>query len=172
MKLTLRPISDEDIPHLYDIYASTRAEELALVPDWGEADKMAFLTQQFTAQHQYYQKVYQGADFQVIEYDNQPVGRLYIQWNFKSDEIRIIDIALLPAYRGKGIGTAILNTIFQKAAAASKCVTIHVEYNNPAMRLYERLGFRKIGEFNSVYYLMKWIAERDEEAKQSNERTN
>lgn len=157
MELTFRPITEADIPHLYETYASTRVEELALVPDWSEADKAVFLTQQFNAQHQYYQQVYKNADFQIIEYNKQPIGRFYIQWDFKPTEVRIIDIALLPGFRGKGIGTAILNNIFEKATDLRKSVTIHVEYNNPAMRLYERLGFRKIGEFNSVYYLMEWM---------------
>lgn len=153
--MSLRAVTEADLPALYEIYASTRVEELALVPDWREEDKNAFLTQQFTAQHQYYQQVYKNADFQVIEYNEQPVGRFYIHWDFKPTEVRIIDIALLPGFRGKGIGTAILKNTFEKATDLGKSVTIHVEYNNPAMRLYERLGFRKIGEFNSVYYLME-----------------
>lgn len=148
-------MTEADLPQVYEVYASTRAEELALVPEWNDAHKTAFLTQQFTAQHQYYQEFYIGADFQVIEYNNNIIGRLYIHWNFKPTEVRIMDIALLPDFRGKGIGTGILQDIFQKAAPQGKSVTIHVEYNNPALHLYERLGFQKIGEFNSVYYLME-----------------
>lgn len=154
--IQLRPITEADLPVLYDIYASTRAEELALVPDWSEAHKAAFLQQQFNAQHQYYQEHYQGATFQLIEYDAKPIGRFYIHWNFAPNEIRIMDIALLPAFRGKGIGTNILQHVFEKASEQKQSVTIHVEYNNPALRLYQRLGFKKIGEFNSVYYLMEW----------------
>lgn len=154
--IQLRPITEADLPALYDIYASTRAEEMALVPDWNEAHKAAFLTQQFLAQHQYYQEFYKKAEFQMIEYNNQPIGRFYIHWTYSAHEVRIVDIALLPVFRGKGVGTAIINSILEKAVALEKSVTIHVEYNNPALKLYERLGFCKIGEFNSVYYLMEW----------------
>ncbi|MBK7871862.1 MAG: GNAT family N-acetyltransferase [Saprospiraceae bacterium] len=154
--IALRLITEADLPALYEIYASTRAEEMALVPDWRDEDKAAFLTQQFIAQHQYYQEFYKNAEFQIIEYNNEPIGRLYIHWKYSAQEVRIVDIALLPGFRGKGIGTAIIEDTFKKAATLNKSVTIHVEFNNPALKLYEKLGFRKIGEFNSVYYLMEW----------------
>lgn len=156
VRIELRSITEADLSVLYEIYASTRAEEMALVPEWSEEHKAAFLTQQFMAQHQYYQEFYKKAEFQIIEYNNQPIGRFYVHWTYSAQEVRIVDIALLPGFRGKGIGTAIINSILEKAVALEKSVTIHVEYNNPALKLYERLGFYKIGEFNSVYYLMEW----------------
>lgn len=156
VKIQLRTITEADLPALYEIYASTRAEEMALVSEWREEDKAAFLTQQFIAQHQYYQEFYNKAEFYIIECNGQPIGRFYIHWTYSTQEVRIVDIALLPDFRGKGIGTTIIKSIFEKATALGKSVTIHVEYNNPALKLYERLGFCKIGEFNSVYYLMEW----------------
>jgi predicted GNAT family acetyltransferase len=66
-----------------------------------------------------------------------------------------MDIALLPDFRGAGLGTALLAGLFAEATAAGKTVTIHVEGFNPARRLYERLGFRQIGE-HGVYHLMEW----------------
>ena len=154
--VNLRAIYEEDLPRLFEIYASTRAEELALVPDWSEEQKMAFLSQQFVAQHQYYQEFYQGAELQLIELDQEVVGRLYVHWLYSPQEVRIMDVALLPAYRGQGIGSQLIKSVQQKGAEMGKTVTIHVEYNNPALQLYERLGFQKIGEFNSVYYLLEW----------------
>jgi len=154
--VSLRPITEADLPTLLDIYASTRADEMALVPDWSEADKRAFLTQQFMAQHQYYQEFYKGANLQIIEKEGVSVGRLYVHWNYSPSEVRIMDIALLPDYRRRGIGKKMLESVLNKGAELGKTVTIHVEYNNPAMKLYERLNFRKIGEFNSVYYLYEW----------------
>jgi ribosomal protein S18 acetylase RimI-like enzyme len=152
----LRAIYEEDLPRLFEIYASTRAEELVLVPDWPEEQKMAFLSQQFAAQHQYYQEFYKGAEFQVIELEQEVVGRLYVHWLYSPQEVRIMDVALLPAYRGRGIGSALIKAVQQKGAEMGKTVTIHVEYNNPALQLYQRLGFQKIGEFNTVYYLLEW----------------
>lgn len=154
--VSLRPITEADLPTLLDIYASTRADEMALVPEWSETDKRAFLTQQFMAQHQYYQEFYQGANLQIIENDGVSVGRMYVHWNYSPSEVRIMDIALLPDYRRRGIGKKMLESVLNKGAELGKTVTIHVEYNNPAMKLYKRLNFRKIGEFNSVYYLYEW----------------
>ncbi|MFN8348460.1 MAG: GNAT family N-acetyltransferase [Spirosomataceae bacterium] len=156
MMVSLRALTEADLPYLLEIYAGTRAEELALVPEWSDEDKKRFITQQFMAQHQYYREFYQGAELQMIVRDERPIGRLYIHWNYSPKEVRIMDIALLPGHRGKGIGSQLLSAVLQKGSALGKTVTIHVEFNNPALHLYERLGFRKIGEFNSVYYLYEW----------------
>lgn len=147
--LGLRPMIDADLPFLGGLYASTRTEELAHVP-WTEAQKAAFLDMQFRAQHAHYQANYPNALWLVIERDGEPIGRLYlVRW---PRELRLIDIAILPQYRGQGVGTAILLDLFEDAA--DKPVTIHVEKNNPAMRLYARLGFRAIGE-HGVYDLLE-----------------
>jgi ribosomal protein S18 acetylase RimI-like enzyme len=150
--LALRPITPADRELLYRIYAGTRAEELA-VTGWDDSQKAAFLQMQFDAQHRYYMENYRDARFQVIEWDRAPVGRLYlVRW---SDEIRIIDIALMPEYRGRGLGTQLMLKIQADARQAGLPVTIHVERFNPALSLYERLGFRVI-EDKGVYLLMKW----------------
>lgn len=150
----LRPITTADLPVLYEIYASTRAEEVAQVPYWTETDKTTFLTQQFNAQHQYYQEVYATPDFCIIEIDDQVAGRLYL--NRSSNDIRIVDIALLPTFRSMGIGTSILQDIFDEATAKNCKVSIHVEYNNRALNLYQRLGFQALHLRNGIYYLMEW----------------
>jgi ribosomal protein S18 acetylase RimI-like enzyme len=150
--VTFRPIEPGDAPFLCRVYASTREEELRPVP-WTPAEKAAFLRQQFQAQHAYYQEHYTGTRFEVILRDGQPVGRLYVaRW---PDEIRIVDIALLPEHRGAGIGTGILRDLLAEAVAAGKPVRIHVERRNPARHLYERLGFLPI-EDKGVYHLMEW----------------
>jgi ribosomal protein S18 acetylase RimI-like enzyme len=150
--ITLRPITPDDEPFLSRVYASTREEELALT-DWDEAQKAAFLQQQFAAQHRYYQENYRQTTFDVILADGQPVGRLYVaRW---AKEIRIVDIALLPEHRGTGIGSNLLHELMAEAAAAGKPVSIHVERYNPAMRLYMRIGFIPVGE-HGVYLLMQW----------------
>jgi ribosomal protein S18 acetylase RimI-like enzyme len=153
MSVTLRPIRAGDEPFLYDIYAGTRLEELAPL-GWSAEQQKAFLVQQFGAQHQYYQANYAGANFQVILLDGRPVGRLYVaRWN---DQIRIIDIALLPEYRNAGIGSRLLGDLLDEAAQAGKPVRIHVEKFNPALRLYQRLGFAII-EDRGVYWFMERV---------------
>jgi len=152
--LTFRPIADADLPFLSRLYASTRTEELAVTP-WSEEQKAAFLTQQFEAQHAHYQTYYQGTDFLVIERGGLAIGRLYLaRWDA---EHRIVDIALLPEERRKGLGAALLRDLLDEAAAAGKAVTIHVEKFNPAMSLYRRLGFVAAGE-QGAYDLMRWEA--------------
>jgi GNAT superfamily N-acetyltransferase len=150
--VAFRPIRPDDEPFLYRVYASTREEELRPVP-WTAAQKEAFLRQQFQAQHAFYQEQYAGARFEIIVRDGQPIGRLYVaRWD---EEIRIVDIALLPEHRGAGIGTGILRDLLAEAAAAGKPVRIHVERLNPARQLYERLGFVPVAD-KGVYYLMEW----------------
>ncbi|MCA9032060.1 MAG: GNAT family N-acetyltransferase, partial [Planctomycetaceae bacterium] len=141
-------------------YASTREEELRPVP-WSNEDKAAFLKMQFDAQHNHYMKEFASASFDVIELDGEAIGRLYLdRWD---DQIRIIDIALLPTSRGQGIGGEIMQSILAEATSAGKAVTIHVEGNNPAQRLYKRLGFKKVDD-TGVYHLMRWDPPSADEA--------
>jgi ribosomal protein S18 acetylase RimI-like enzyme len=150
--VTLRPVTTEDRGLLYSVYASTREGELAGV-DWTEEEKAAFLLQQFKAQDRHYREQYDGAVYDVIEVDGRPAGRLYVaRW---ADEIRIMDISLLPENRGLGIGTALLRNLLHEGARTGKWVTVHVEQFNPARGLYERLGFRRVRDVG-VYVLMQW----------------
>ena len=140
------------MPFLARLYRSTREAELDQVP-WGEDEKQAFIDMQFDAQHRHYQKHYPDALWLVVEMKGVPVGRLYLErW---TSEHRIIDIALMPASRGRGLGQAILRDVQDDAAMAGKKVGIHVEKANPAMTLYHRLGFETI-EDKGVYDLLLW----------------
>jgi ribosomal protein S18 acetylase RimI-like enzyme len=152
--LTFRRISDADLAFLARVYASTRTEELAAT-SMTDAQKAAFLDQQFRGQHAHYQKHYPQADWLVTSRAGEDIGRLYIErW---PSQHRIIDIAFLPEHRGKGFGAALLRDLMDEAAACGKDVTIHVEKFNPAMQLYRRLGF-KTEEDKGVYDLMRWTA--------------
>lgn len=154
--LSFRPIEPADESLLLAIYASTRAEEMALVPDWSAEQKDVFLTQQFRAQHQYYQQMYKNKQFGMLLYEGHPAGRLYL--DHRPEEVRIVDIALLPDFRGRGFGEDTLRRIMHAAAAEGKRTTIHVERYNRALHLYQRLGFQVINEDNPVYLLMEWKA--------------
>ena len=150
--LRYRTAVDEDLPLLALVYASTRLEEVAQ-SGWPLETQHQFLAHQFDAQHRHYRQHYPAAEWLVIELAGTAAGRLYIEeW---PDQIRLIDIALLPDHRGGGAGSAILSDLMDMAAAAEKPLTIHVEKNNPAMRLYRRLGFMPIDE-HGVYDLMEW----------------
>lgn len=154
---SLRPITAADEEFLRRVYTSTREEELAQTP-WNEAQKAEFLRFQFDAQHKYYTEQFPEARFDVIELFGVPIGRLYV--DRRSEEIRLIDIAFLAEHRGGGMGSELLHDLLSEAQSAGKSVSIHVEQFNPAMRLYLRLGFRKIEE-QGVYHLLKWSPESE-----------
>ncbi|MGH7266816.1 MAG: GNAT family N-acetyltransferase [Candidatus Rokuibacteriota bacterium] len=150
-RITFRAIRPDDASFLYEVYASTREDELRPVP-WTPAEKAAFLRQQFHAQHTCYRQHHAAARFDVIELEGRPIGRLYV--DRRPDEVRIVDIALLPAHRGAGIGTGILRGLLSEAAASGRPVRIHVEQTNPARRLYQRLGFVRIAD-HGIYQLLE-----------------
>ncbi|HYJ05300.1 MAG TPA: GNAT family N-acetyltransferase [Chthoniobacterales bacterium] len=156
--IVLRPITPGDDSFLAGLYASTRAEELS-VTNWSDEEKAVFCRRQFDAQSAHYVENYPGASLQVIERAGELIGRLYVaRWE---REIRIMDIALLPARRGTGIGTQLLRELQDEARAAGKTLSIHVERFNPALRLYERLGFQ-MAEDKGVYLLMSWESDKRE----------
>jgi ribosomal protein S18 acetylase RimI-like enzyme len=150
--ITLRPATNADYAFMRVLYGSTRTDERPHFPftdeQWEE-----FLDQQFAAQTAQYAQHYPTARFNIIERDGQPIGRFYVDvW---PDQIRVVDIALLPAARGKGIGAAFMQQAIDEARAAGKAVTIHVEVYNPALHLYDRLGFKPVAT-SGAYYLMEW----------------
>jgi ribosomal protein S18 acetylase RimI-like enzyme len=149
----LRPVAGDDRAFLLDLYASVREPELALVP-WDDATRRAFVEHQFSAQDTHYRQHYPGATLDLIEVDGEPAGRLYVHRG--PGDVRIMDIALAPAFRGRGIGTGLLRTLIAEAEESGRKLSIHVEMNNPARTLYERLGFRPAGE-HGVYVLMERV---------------
>ena len=150
--LTFRRISDDDMPFLARVYASTRKETLAAV-SMTDMQRAAILLLQFRAQHAHFQQHYPQADMLVVMGGGDDIGRLYLaRWPARHG---IIDIALLPEYRRHGAGGVMLRDLTEEAAAAGKDVSILVEKFNPAMRLYRRLGF-VTEEDKGVYDLMRW----------------
>ncbi len=152
---SLRAAHDDDLPWLRDLYASTRAEEMAPVP-WPEIAKRSFLDQQFGLQHQHYLKHFGDADFLAIEHTERgPVGRYYLQRVAPAH--LLVDISLFPALRGSGVGTALIRQSQQDAAALGRGMRLHVQQSNPgARRLYERLGFVAEGN-EGTHRPMRWL---------------
>lgn len=152
-RTSLRPETDDDKPFVRRLYYGTRQAEMDLLADWSAAQKEAFLAQQFHAQSSHYAVHFPDASFDIVEFRGEPVGRLYI--DRRDDEIRLIDIALVSEHRGQGLGSELMSEILAEGSRSQLPVRIHVEHNNPAMRLYKRLGFRKLEE-QGVYWLMEW----------------
>jgi GNAT superfamily N-acetyltransferase len=150
-ELCLRRAEPGDAELLYLIYASTREEELAVVP-WDASTKEAFLRMQFKAQDTYYRATFPNASYDLVVSGDDVLGRLYLDRG--EPAWLVLDIALLPGHRGRGIGTRLLTDIIAEAAAAGKPVQVHVERFNPARHLYERLGFSEI-EDQGIYLLLE-----------------
>jgi GNAT superfamily N-acetyltransferase len=150
--ITLRAVGPADEAFLLDVYAGTRADELALVP-WTDEQRQAFVRMQFAAQQEHYQKIYPEANHDIILSAGRPVGRLYIAR--KEHEIRIIDITLLPPERNAGVGSYLIGELLDEATRARKPLRVYVESFNPSLRLFERLGFYRT-EQNGVHILMQW----------------
>lgn len=149
--LLLRPEEGKDEEFLRQLYASTRAEEMAAT-GWTQPEIDQFLNMQFDLQHKQYVQNYVNATFSIILYEKNRAGRLYVARG--REEIRIIDIALLPKFRRLGIGSRLMKDLIAEANKKQVSLSLHVEYNNPALALYERLGFIK-GELRGVYFFME-----------------
>ena len=150
--ITLRPVGPDDHDFLLEVYASTRAEELALVP-WTSEQSDAFVRSQFNAQQEHYLKTYPGASHDIIMSNGRPVGSLYVAR--LDQEIRIIDITLLPAERNVGIGSYLINQLLDEAKQTDKITRIYVEEFNPSLRLFQRLGFSP-SEQHGIHLLLQW----------------
>lgn len=152
---TFRPVRDEDEALLLEIYSSTRADEMDLVP-WSAAQKQAFLQMQFDAQQKHYLAYFPNASHDLILVDDQPIGRVYV--DRRENEIRILDLTLLPEARGHGLGTLILQEMMKEAAETDKALSIYVESFNHSLGLFQRLGFVKMEE-SGASWLMQWRAD-------------
>lgn len=154
--ITLRQETDGDLAFIEALFASTRADEMARVP-WPPEAIAAFLQSQCALQRAHYRQHYGDALFLIVEQDHRPVGRLYLHES--ASELRIMDIALLPDTRGRGVGTTLVRSVIGHARDATMRVTLHVEPDNPAQRLYARQGFRLV-EHRGVYDFLEWRPSR------------
>ena len=152
---TLRAAGAADGEFLFQVYSGTRLEELAAT-GWDSAQQEAFLRMQFAAQNSHYRRYFPAARFEIVQAGGIDVGRFYVD---RGDcDIRLLDIALLPEYRRRGLGGALLRALLVEAAASKRTVSIHVERNNPALKLYLRLGFLEVDDDGGVYRRMQWRA--------------
>ncbi|UXY15300.1 GNAT family N-acetyltransferase [Chitiniphilus purpureus] len=148
MQLTLA--TADDLPFLQALYASTRSEELAAT-GWSAQQQADFIAQQFDAQHRHYQEHYREAAFSVVHHGHEPIGRFYV---FRGPTIyNLMDLSLLPGWRGHGIGGHLLAQLVREADSAARAIRLYVEQDNPARRLYERFGFAVTGQ-HPIYLQM------------------
>lgn len=149
MRITKTDITRSDGPFLFSLYSETREKELGNL-SWDDRQKDVFLQHQFHAQHQHYISRYEDGSFQIIKSGDVPIGRLYAAE--LAGEIRIIDITILSEFRGKKIGTTLIEEILQEADEKNKAVQIYLETNNRSVRLFTRLGFAPVTD-EGIYQL-------------------
>jgi ribosomal protein S18 acetylase RimI-like enzyme len=147
----LLPVRPEDEEFVYRVYASTRADEIAVL-GWNAAQQHAFLRMQYTSQKRWYEMAYPDAEHSLILRDEQPVGHIIVQRSPQA--LRLVDIALLAEHRGCGIGGQLLDELIAEARRGAVHVELQVMKTNRAARLYERLGFVRTGE-DDMYYQMR-----------------
>ena len=151
--MTLRAVTPDDDAFLLSVYDSTRAEELDQV-QWQEGQREAFLKWQFEMQRREYDTRFPDAEYNVILIDGEPAGRIWIGRG--DEEIRLMDIAILPAFQNRGAGTVLLRKLMDEAKVTGKRLR-HMVFvlNNNAHRFYERLGFVEIDDVGG-YKHMEW----------------
>jgi GNAT superfamily N-acetyltransferase len=154
-EITYRQATEADHDFLVNLYGSTRQEELALT-QWDADQREAFVRTQFAAQRGHYRAKRPAGREELILVDGEPVGRLYS--DLSGDTDHLLDLCLLPEWRGRGIGGRVLNSILAEAAARGQRVTIYVESFNRSLSFFERHGFTRSAE-NGVHYLLEWRPE-------------
>lgn len=151
-EIELRPATEADGDFLKALFASTRMDELAAIADAALIE--TFLTMQFNAQQQGYRMAYPEAENSIVTLGQHPVGRIIVDRT--TDAIRLVDVALLAEFRGHGFGSDLLRRLIEEATATQKSLLLSVYKLNPAVRLYERLGFSRIGD-DGLYIQMRWM---------------
>lgn len=141
--LSLRPAAQADSEFMYAVYAAGRADELTEVP-WTAEQKAEFLRSQALAQLTHYAEHYPNAEYSIVVLDGVDAGRILVE--HRSEDLRLMDMGLLPEFRGRGVGTRLLTDVITRAESIGLPVVLHVESFNPAKRLYERFGFVDDGE--------------------------
>lgn len=151
--LNLRPAGAGDEPLLQALFAEDKAAELAAA-GLGEAQLQALIEMQYRGRKMSYGERYpEAADSILMGEDGTPAGRLLV--DRRLDCWRVVDIAVLAAHRGRGLGTRALKECQRQAEAAGAGLALQVQRFNPALRLYERLGFQAAGQ-DAVAVEMRW----------------
>lgn len=152
LSFAMRPYNAGDDAFLFELYCSTRADEIAQM-GWNDVQKDMFLRMQFHAQQQPFRVYDDVSEHRIIMIDESRAGRILV---FRlDDEIRLADIALLPQYRNRGIGASLIRNLQMEAEGAGKLLSLHVAHNNPAQRLYQRLGFVNVND-GAAHIRMEW----------------
>lgn len=151
--IELRSEKMSDAAFLRSLYATTRID--VMVSPLPEEQKQQFIDMQFNAQTQHFRTNYANTEFLIIEKNRRPIGRLYVDRG--PEEIRVMDITIMPKFRKHGIGSQLLRDIQSEARTSRVAVTLHAEKLGNMAEFYRRLGF-EIVEEKEAHFFMKWVA--------------
>lgn len=150
-EVVLRAVQPADEEFLLGVYAASRADEMALV-DWDETQKMAFLRSQFEAQSAQYRARFPDAEYSIILFKGNPVGRFWI--GRTPEQIRLLDIAILPEFQNQGVGAVLLKSLLAESETAGVPLRHMVfKMNTAALRFYERFGFSPIEDVGAYIHM-------------------
>jgi ribosomal protein S18 acetylase RimI-like enzyme len=152
--ISLRPATAKDEAFLKRVHEAARQWEFAWLLQSGQAELYhKIIDQQYRAQHEVYFASYDTAQYGILQWTDISIGRLYV--HYRDHEVRVLDIAILPEYRNRGIGGIVMKGLCIEAGMRRAPIRLHVHYLSPALRLYQKLGFRRIGEAGPAYF-MEW----------------
>jgi len=151
-QVSFRVIEDSDKNYLKALYADSRAREMNMTV-WSDQEKTRFLDQQYEFQDRSFTLNYIGAIRRIIQLDGRDIGRLFI--NEADDHMRILDLTIHSDYQRRGIATDILKSLLNKAYGGKVPVKLSVVHDNPARKLYARLGFHPVRQ-DGLYVEMIW----------------
>ena len=149
----LREAIEDDDEKLFRLFIACRDDLLAAISEWTVAQQESFLRIQFEAQRDQYYREFPDVQQQVIVREGDIIGQILVA---RTDEFRLVDLSLLPEFRNFGIGSSLLQGLLDEAEGSGRRITLHVLQNNPAIRLYQRLGFSDAGE-QGIYRRMEWV---------------
>jgi len=155
--VSLRPVTDADQEFLVGVYAGTRADELAQT-NWDDSQKDAFIRWQYQMQKQEYETRYPNARYDVILVDGVPAGRMWV--GSDDAQIRLLDIAVIPEFQNRGVGSYLLRQLIDEATRENKPLR-HMVFvlNQDAFRFYERLGFKTIEDVGGYLHMEFLVAD-------------
>jgi ribosomal protein S18 acetylase RimI-like enzyme len=150
--LTLRPVRADDHEFLSRLFYSVHSEKLNPTHlNAEEKHRLIGLMYQGFARH--YSAIEPCADDRIVLVNNECIGRMILLQT--REEIRLADLAILPQYRQRGIGSALIGQLQTESLISNRPLRLHVARFDRALRLYQRLGFYKI-EVAEPYLHLEW----------------
>jgi ribosomal protein S18 acetylase RimI-like enzyme len=150
--ISLRPVTTDDEGFLLEIHKSSRGDDLRGL-GWTEDRINEFLGMQYDAQQRFFESEYKRAADEIILFAGESAGRLVVER--REHEVRLIDVALLPEHRNRGIGSFLIRKLQDEARRERKPLRLQVIRFNRAVNLLERLGFVRTSE-TGTHFQMEW----------------